>query len=217
MDKASPFLIAALAEGPVRVDGITYYLQGGKIRTCKSKRGARKSRTSGEEESSNRFSEARKMWRVYRRAIGFLRIWSIWARETGVTKSDSSFHSVNGSCFRPGKGVWAFKTFRFSMGTLAAPVITDATRDGWTVTLRWENDIDSPKAGASDKVYIGYFYDTETRSPRLIGDCTAVRGDGEVSIAIPPAGQPEGTQLHLYLFFGNENPDRFSPSEYVGV
>ena len=217
MDKVSPFLIAALSAGPVRVDGMTYYLQGGKVRSCKSKRENRKARTAREEESSNRFTEARKMWKIYRRATGALPIWKIWAKETGVAKSDSSFHSVNGSCFRPGKGVWAFKTFRFSMGTLAAPVITNTERKGWTVTLRWENDIDSPKASASDKVYVGYFYGSQPHSPQLISNSMAARGDSEITIEIPPAGQAEGTPLHLYLFFGNENPDRFSPSEYAEV
>ena len=118
------------------------------MRTCKTKRGPKKTRTEGEEQSSNRFTEVRKMWRVYRRAIGGLPIWSVWARQTGAPKSDTLFHSVNGSCFRPGEGVWAFPTFRFSMGTLDAPVITCTERNGWTVTLRWENDVDCPKANA---------------------------------------------------------------------
>ena len=144
-------------------------------------------------------------------------IWRTWARATGISKSDSAFHSVNGGCLRPGKGVWAFPTFRFSMGTLEAPVITDVARDGWTVTLRWENDADRPKASASDQVYLGYFYNTQPRSPQMITCHNAHRGDGEVTVEIPAAGQPDGTPLHLYLFFGNENPDRFSPSEYAGI
>lgn len=87
------------------------------------------------------------------------------AKETGVNKSDSLFHSQNGGCFRPGMGVWAFPTFCFSVGTLDAPVITGAVREGWSVTLNWENDIDRPKAGNSDRVYVGYFYDTEPSCP----------------------------------------------------
>ena len=217
MDKTSSVLQALLHNGPIRSDGVTYFLQGGQVRTCKTKRGPKKSRSEGEEQSSNRFTEVRKMWRVYRRATGGLPIWSVWARETGAPKSDTLFHSVNGSCFRPGEGVWAFSTFRFSMGTLDAPVITSTERDGWSVTLRWENDVDCPKASAADQVYLGYFYGTLPRSPQFITCINAHRGDSEVTVEIPSAKQPDGTPLHLYLFFGNENPNRFSPSEYVEV
>ena len=103
------------------------------------------------------------------------------------------------------------------MGTLEAPVITDVTRDGWTITFRWENDTDRPKAGASDQVYLGYFYDTQPRSPQMTVCSGTRRGDGKVTVEIPAAGQPDGTPLHLYLFFGNVNPDRFSPSEYAVI
>lgn len=217
MDKTSALLKALLASGPLKLDGVTYYMQGGRVRSCKSKRGEKKSRSEGEKNSSNRFTEVRKMWRVYRRAIGGLPIWKIWARETNSPKSDTLFHSVNGGCFRPGEGVWAFPTFRFSMGTLEAPVITSTERNGWTITLRWENDVDCPKASASDKVYLGYFYGTLPRSPQFMGNINAHRADGEITVTIPAADQPDGTPLHLYLFFGNEKQDRFSPSEYIEV
>ena len=217
MDRNSSLLAALLTNGPLKMDGVTFYLYGGTVRKCKSKRGPKKSRTEGEEKSSSQFTEVRKMWRIYRRATGELPIWRAWARATGIAKSDSAFHSVNGGCLRPGEGVWAFPTFRFSMGTLEAPVITDVARDGWSVTLRWENDSDRPKASASDQVYLGYFYDTQPRSPQFITCINSHRGDGEVIIEIPTAKQPDGTPLHLYLFFGNENPNRFSPSEYVEV
>ena len=217
MDKISPLLAALLANGPVRVDGITYFLYGGTVRKCKSKRGSKKSRTEGEKKVTDRFTEARKMWRVYRRATAGLPVWRVWARESGIAKSDSAFHSVNGGCLRPGEGVWAFPTFRFSMGTLDAPVITSAERNGWTVTLRWENDVDYTKTRLSDQVYLGYFYDTYSRSPQFMGNIDAHRADGEITVTIPAADQPDGTPLHLYLFFGNEKQDRFSPSEYIGV
>ncbi len=45
----------------------------------------------------------------------------------------------------------------------------------------------------------------------------ACRGDGTVTVDIPSAGQPDGTRLHLYLFFGNEMANRFSPSVYMEV
>lgn len=215
MDTTNPLFLALLANGPQKEGDYTYYLYGGKIRKCKSKRGPKRSRTEQELQSSNCFTEARKMWTVYRRAIGALPIWRIMARETGISKSDSAFHSINSGCFRPGEGVWAFQTFRFSAGSLNAPVISGAERNGWSVTLRWENDRDTPKARASDQVFVGYFYDTLRRSPQLIHNSITCRGDGKITVEIPPVNQPEGTPLHLYLFFGTEEQDRFSPSEYV--
>lgn len=214
MDKNS-LPLALLSQGPIRLDGVTYYLHGNKVRSCYSKRGPKKSRSAGEAASSDRFTEARKMWRVYRRATGELPIWRVWAKESGVAKSDSAFHSVNGTCFRPGEGVWAFSTFRFSMGSLPAPVITSAVREGWQVVLRWENDANGARANLSDRVYVGYFYGTLPRSPRFVENTGALRRDGEVVVAIPPVDLPEGTPLHLYLFFGGEDSARFSPSEYV--
>lgn len=217
MDNTLSIPVALLAQGAIRIDGITYYRHGNKVRACKSRRSPKKARTEGEEEASSRFTEARKMWRIYRRAIGDLPIWKIMAKEMGINKSDSLFHSQNGGCFRPGEGVWAFPTFRFSTGTLDAPVITGVTREGWSVTLNWENDIDCPKASVSDQVYVGYFYGTLPRAPQMITCLNSFRGDSKVTVDIPSAKQPEGTPLHLYLFFGNKDMTRFSPSVYAGV
>ena len=47
--------VALLAQGPLRIDGVTYYRHGNKVRACKSQRGRKKERQEGEEESSNRF------------------------------------------------------------------------------------------------------------------------------------------------------------------
>ena len=105
MENTLSIPVALLAQGSIRIDGITYYRHGNKVRACKSRRSPKKTRTEGEEESSSRFTEARKMWRIYRRAIGDLPIWKLMAKEMGINKSDSLFHSQNGGCFRPGEGV----------------------------------------------------------------------------------------------------------------
>ncbi len=217
MDISTPLISALLANGPVKSDGYTYFLYGGKLRQCKSKRRPKKTRTEGELQVSNRFTEARKMWKIYRRAIGDLPIWRAEARKRGVSKSDSLFHTINNGCLKPGEGVWALKTFRFSVGSLDAPMITNATRDGWKISLQWENGIDCPSASASDRVFVGYFYDSLRRSPCLLHNISACRGDGQATIEIPSGDQPEGTPLHLYLFFGDNELARFSPSEYVQV
>lgn len=109
------------------------------------------------------------------------------------------------------------QNFPFFFGNTRSPVITGTERNGWTVTLNWENGIDCPKASASDQVFVGYFYDTLRRSPCLLRDIPARRGDENVTIEIPSGDQPEGTPLHLYLFFGDSELARFSPSEYTQV
>ena len=95
MENTLSIPVALLAQGSIRIDGITYYRHGNKVRACKSRRSPKKTRTEGEEESSSRFTEARKMWRIYRRAIGDLPIWKLMAKEMGINKSDSLFHSQN--------------------------------------------------------------------------------------------------------------------------
>jgi len=37
------------------------------------------------------------------------------------------------------------------------------------------------------------------------------------AVRIPDGRMPEGTALHLYLFFGNKAGTRFSPSVYVAT
>ena len=69
MDITSPLFLALLANGPVKADGYTYFLYGGKARKCKSSRGPRKSRTEGEKQTTDRFTEVRKMWKIYNRGL----------------------------------------------------------------------------------------------------------------------------------------------------
>lgn len=217
MANVSIFNDALLSGGPLRINGYTYFKRGNRVIVCKSKRGKRKERSAGEIESSARFTEVRKMWRMYRRTIGDLPIWSVAARETGAAKSDSLFHRLNGGCFRPGEGVWAFPSFRFSVGSLEMPVVKEMSREEWTVTLEWENGMECPRAAAHDRVFVGYFFETLPRSPLLIEVPGACRADGRVKVEIPSVGQPDGTPLHIYLFFGNEAGTRFSPSAYIRV
>lgn len=200
--------------GPIRMEGMTYYVRNGKLQACASKRGRRKVRTEKEVAANDRFSEVRTLWRMYRRAAGELPVWRMAAREAGAAKSDSLFHSLNGACVRAGEGVWAFPAFRFAAGSLEMPVVTGVAREGWRVTLEWEYDGAHAEARDGDRVYVGYFYGTQPQVPQLAVAEGVCWKDGRVVVDIPPMGQPEGTPLHLYLFFGTERNDRFSPSVY---
>ena len=59
MENTLSIPVALLAQGPIRIDGVTYYRHGNKVRACRSQRGPKKGRQEGEEESSNRFTEVR--------------------------------------------------------------------------------------------------------------------------------------------------------------
>ena len=191
MDELNIWMKGVLSGGPVRMDGTTFYLHGGKVRVCSSRRAKRKERTEGEKLSSDRFTEVRKMWRVFRRVFGELEVWRVAAREAGKARGDTLFHALNGGCIRPGEGVWAWSAFSFAAGSL------------------------DKAAGAGDAVYVGYFYEGMGRTPGLVCAEGARREDCRARVAVPDGGMPEGTALHLYLFFGNKAGTRFSPSVYV--
>ena len=116
MDELNIWMKGVLSGGPVRMDGTTFYLHGGKVRVCSSRRARRKERTEGEKLSSDRFTEVRKMWRVFRRVFGELEVWRVAAREAGKARGDTLFHALNGGCIRPGEGVWAWSAFSFAAG-----------------------------------------------------------------------------------------------------
>lgn len=48
MENTLSIPVALLAQGPLRIDGVTYYRHGNKVRACKSQRGPRKVRREGE-------------------------------------------------------------------------------------------------------------------------------------------------------------------------
>ena len=99
MENTLSIPVALLAQGPLRIDGVTYYRHGNKVRACKSQRGPRKVRREGEEESSNRFTEVRKMWRIYRRAVGTYRYGGLWPKKRGLIKVILCFILKTGDVF----------------------------------------------------------------------------------------------------------------------
>ena len=140
MGRSSLLKVLLSSSGAVRVEGYTYFMRGGKLVVMKSKRDKQRQRTELQEASSARFTEARKMWKVYRLA---------------TAEFDALFHRVNGACFRPGEGVWTFPTFQFSTGTLEPPVVTAVRRDGWSVELEWAVEEEIAPSRAKDRVYVG--------------------------------------------------------------
>ena len=206
-----------MEEKPLRMEGVTYYMRNGRLCVRPSRYRKRKKRTTAEEAASNRFTEVRKFWTLYRRALGDLPVWRVAAREQGANQGDTLFHRLNSGCIRGGEGVWAFPAFRFSTGSLDMPALRSAGREGEKVVLEWEVDEDRAGARWSDRVYVGYFHDADPRVPRLVVAEGVCRQDGGAVLAIPPAeGVSEGP-LHVYLFFGNEEGTRFSPSVYACV
>ena len=178
----------------LRIGGITYYMQSGKLRACASKRGKRPSATAKEVRARGAFAAVRKLWSMYRRALGGLEIWRVAAREAGGGKADSLFHSMNAATIDAEGQVWAFAAFRFSAGSLAMPVLRAVERAGRTVR-----------------------YGTAPGSPCLLEVAGVARADGAAEFAVPASGEPEDAALHLYFFFASPDGSRFSPSVYAGA
>ena len=200
----------------LRIGGITYYMQSGKLRACASKRGKRPSATAKEVRARGAFAAVRKLWSMYRRALGGLEIWRVAAREAGGGKADSLFHSMNAATIDAEGQVWAFAAFRFSAGSLAMPVLRAVERAGRTVRVEWEEHAGCVAANGADRLYVGYFYGTAPGSPCLLEVAGVARADGAAEFAVPASGEPEDAALHLYFFFASPDGSRFSPSVYAG-
>jgi len=212
----SHWFALCLSQGPVRLDGVTYYLRNGRVCVRPSHHKKRGKRSEAELATTGRFVEMRKLWTMYRRAVGELPVWRVAARGVGAGQGDTLFHRLNAGCVRGGEGVWAFPAFRFAAGSLDMPVLREAWRERGTVTLEWEVDEDHAGARWSDRVYVGYFYDAEPRVPGLV-EASTQRVAGQATVEIPLLEERADAALHLYLFFGNEDGTRFSPSVYAGV
>ena len=214
MGKENSRLSLLLGDGPLRVGGITYYLQYGKVRACLSSRKKRTHRSEAEIASSSRFAEARKLWKMYRRGVGELPVWQAAARLWGK-KSDSLFHSLNVGCLSPGIGVRDFSLFHFSLGALDPSPIVKLRRQGWQFSFSWPVDDSRPSAAWDDRVYVGYFYDTYPGTPLLMALEGITRKHGYAFFTLPDNGQPADTPVHLYVFFGNAEGTAFSSSVYL--
>ncbi len=215
MKNTSVLAKVLLEERPLRMDGVTYFLHNGRISACPSRRGRYKRMSDKVVEASNRFGEVRKFWSIYRMAVSDLPVWKVMARETGRMRGDLLFHSVNGGYIDPGKGVSEFDRFKFAVGVLDAPKVTEVKRNGWEISIIWENGREWAKAGGDDVAYLGYFYGTQPRAPRMLPLDNICRAESRLQVTVPDGGEPEDTDLHLYLFFGSRKGDRFSSSVYV--
>ena len=93
MENTLSIPVALLAQGPLRIDGVTYYRHGNKVRACKSQRGPRKVRREGEEESSNRFTEFIVV------LSGTYRYGGLWPKKRGLIKVILCFILKTGDVF----------------------------------------------------------------------------------------------------------------------
>ncbi len=209
-----------------RVNGITYYWRNGQLicRTSKNeKRTSRKDengkelplRSPAQEKSSSVFSEAQAMTKAYFLAHGHLLIWVV-APKTKPGQSSWALHRhLNKAAYIPDEGVRYFNSYRFSHGILEFPDNFTVRREGWHITLEWEDDRDQPAAAAGDLLFVGYFHEGYPRSPLLVPVTGATRGEQRAEFDIPPLDQPDGGALHLYPFFGRADKSAYAGSYYM--
>jgi len=96
----SHWFALCLSQGPVRLDGVTYYLRNGRVCVRPSHHKKRGKRSEAELATTGRFVEMRKLWTMYRRAVGELPVWRGAALEGGAGKGGTPFFRLNSTIMR---------------------------------------------------------------------------------------------------------------------
>lgn len=212
-------------KGRWRVGGITYYYMAGKLVRCGSKKtrlreGKKKDgtplvATPEQEKARAVFKMMVSLKRYYFKQIKGLPVWDLVPGEEGQNRLAKFHHANSEACDE--RGVANYPAFRFSVGRLFRPVNIRASREGWVITVTWENREDRESSRLSDWLRVGYFYDSFPRSPRLLPEVVAKRGDCQAKFSIPDSGLPVTEVLHLYLFFSRRDRIAFSTSKHLRV
>lgn len=203
------------------INGETRYLKNGVECRCASKR----PRSAQEKaEAKERASEGRKEWMVVFgvvssvlkalfRQLGEWQTWNAFADKLTIT-GWSLCSKLNNSCCDV-NGVRNFRAFVFSLGWLANPLYTRLSRQGWTLTLEWEDRCHRRANRGTDRLMVGYFYHSYANAPQVIVDTGVTRADGRVEFTLPGKGfdgeaLPGDEVVHIYPFF--TRPDRSDSS-----
>ena len=208
-----------------KMDGITYYFKAGKLCQCKSRnprlREGRKKdgwklvKTSAQEKSIAVFRMMVYLKRYYFQQITGIPVWDMAPGVAGQTRLTKFHHANAEACDE--RGVANYPAFRFSVGPLFRPVNARAERQGWVISVVWENREDRELSRASDWLRVGYFYDSYPTSPRLFPGVVARREECRAEFTIPDSGLASTETLHLYLFFSRQDKVAFSESTYLRV
>jgi len=91
----SHWFALCLSQGPVRLDGVTYYLRNGRVCVRPSHHKKRGKRSEAELATTGRFVEMRKLWTMYLRAVGELPVWRVAGRGVGGGQGDTLCRRVN--------------------------------------------------------------------------------------------------------------------------
>ncbi|WP_065220132.1 MULTISPECIES: hypothetical protein [Butyricimonas] len=127
------------------IDGETRYEKNGVECRCASKRPrsaqekaeAKERASEGRKERMAVFGVVSSVLKALFRQLGEWETWSVFTRKLTVTGRDLC-NKLNNSCCDV-NGVRNFRAFVFSLGWLANPLYTRLSRQGWTVTLEWED------------------------------------------------------------------------------
>ena len=207
-----------------KMDGITYYFKAGKLCQCKSrnprlregrkKDGRKLVKTSAQEKSIAVFRMMVYLKRYYFQQITGIPVWDMAPGVAGQTRLTKFHHANAEACDE--RGLANYPAFRFSVGPLFRPVNARADRQGWVISVVWENREDRELSRASDWLRVGYFYDSYPTSPRLFPGVVA-REECRAEFTIPDSGLASTETLHLYLFFSRQDKVAFSESTYLRV
>lgn len=203
------------------INGETRYLKNGVECRCASKRPrsaqekaeAKERETDEHKEQEALFTTVVFTLKALFRQLGEWETWNSFARKLTIT-GWILCNKLNNSCCDV-NGVRNFRAFVFSLGWLANPLYTRLSRQGWTVTLEWEDRCHRRANRGTDRLMIGYFYHSYANAPQVIVDTGATRADGRVEFTLPSKGfdgeaLPADEVVHVYPFF--TRPDRSDSS-----
>ncbi len=208
------------------MNGITYYYKNGMLCQCMSHRP--RLRTGKKKNGKPLIPTPEQVKaRVMFKQMNFLKRYffsaqikgiPIWDLAPGIAGQDrmAKFHRANAvACGE--RGVEYYSIFKFSEGILFPPINMHVERNGWMVTMTWENREERELSLASDWLRVGYFYDAYPFAPRLLPEIVAKRGDCQAVFRIPDSKLPVSMVLHLYPFFSRQDKYAFSTSCYFQV
>lgn len=215
----------------VRHEDETEFDRKGKDCVCSSKRpcataeerqARKEKRTVPQRKSETLFAMTARLMRAYFRKLGVGEMWTAFTRQLTITGRNLC-QKINSATVDE-RGVFNFRSFVFSIGWLASPLYTRLRREGWTVTIEWLDGCDRAANKATDRLQIGYFYQSCPEAPRVFNADDVTRVSGKVTFTLPDpvdvngkALDPGSEVVHLYPYFARDRKEEFSRSTYLRV
>lgn len=139
------------------------------------------------------------------------KIWRMAARDM-VMSGYNLFIRENMPVFNAGHVIGDYSMLHISMGTLAPPYALQIAGYGkGEIRLTWSNPLPKTSGSMSDRLHAFWLDGTGDFSLHALAVPEACRRDGQAVLSLPEAGRQD---LHLYVYFSNEEETLFSSDRY---